>query len=167
MQVEYSITESAIGRLLVARTIDGICGLKFADADYELILELRQEFPKADFERVERLNEVDSVDAYLRGDLKEFDFSLDVSATAFQERVWEMLRLIPYGETISYGELAKRIGKPKASRAIASACAKNRVALVIPCHRVVGANGSLSGFRWGIERKRKLIEGEQERVSLF
>ncbi len=98
---------------------------------------------------------------YLNGQRMSLDLPLDIRATAFQERVWRLLTTIPYGETRTYSQIAEQLGQPTAARAVATACASNTLAVLIPCHRVVGKNGSVSGYRWGIDRKRKLLETEQ------
>ncbi len=164
MEIFWTITDCDLGRLLVARTEKGICGVKFGDNDNELFKDLKDEYSKADFsENDEKLKEfVDTILAHLSGHSPNLDLPIDVQATAFQMKVWEALRKIPYGETLSYSEVAEKIGNKKAVRAVASACAKNRVALVIPCHRVIGSNGKMSGYRWGVERKKKLLEKENE-----
>ena len=125
---------------------------------------LRLEYPNADIaEDVAILKRyVQEVLEHLAGDKSPFALPLDVRATAFQLQVWELLRRIPFGETVSYGQIAEMLGDKKKVRAVARACATNRVAVVIPCHRVVAADGKLSGYRWGIERKRKLLELELE-----
>jgi AraC family transcriptional regulator of adaptative response/methylated-DNA-[protein]-cysteine methyltransferase len=145
---------------LVAETGRGICALRLGDRVRPLVDELEREFAGARLEpgddaMRERL--IALVDAGGQG-LSALPY--DVQATAFQRRVWEALRRIPRGQTRSYGEIARALGQPKAARAVARACATNPVALVIPCHRVVGERGALSGYRWGVERKRALLERE-------
>ncbi|MCB1024128.1 MAG: bifunctional DNA-binding transcriptional regulator/O6-methylguanine-DNA methyltransferase Ada, partial [Acidobacteria bacterium] len=155
MTIEYTVTDCELGRLLVARTEKGICGVKFGDHDVQLLEDLAAEYSNAVISKGNRnLKEfVDAILEHLAGKRPRLDLPVDVHATAFQMRVWEELRKIPYGETLSYKDVAEKIGNEKAVRAVASACAKNRVALVIPCHRVIGSNGKMSGYRWGIERK--------------
>ncbi len=162
MKMDWTITNCDLGRLLVARTERGVCGVKFGDDDNGLISDLKAEYPKAEItENSGNLKEyVQAILSHLKGKQTNLDLPIDVQATAFQMRVWEALRNIPYGETLSYSEVAEKIGNKKAVRAVASACAKNRVALVIPCHRVIGTNGKMSGYRWGIERKKQLLENE-------
>ena len=162
MKIEYTITNCDLGKMLVARTAKGVCAVTFGDNDEILADKLHQEYPKAEITQNET-NLKDYVEAILQnlaGNNKRIVLPIDVQATAFQMQVWEALRKIPYGETLSYKQVAESLGNPKAVRAVARACATNRVAVVIPCHRVVGSNGSLSGYRWGIERKQKLLEGE-------
>ncbi|MCB1025873.1 MAG: bifunctional DNA-binding transcriptional regulator/O6-methylguanine-DNA methyltransferase Ada, partial [Acidobacteria bacterium] len=165
MEIEITITNCELGRLLVARTKKGICGVKFGDEDSKLLEELKAEYPNAEIiAGGENLREfIDAIIAHLAGERPQLDLPIDVKATAFQMRVWEELRKIPYGKTLSYKDVAKKIGNEKAFRAVASACAKNKVALVIPCHRVIGSSGKMSGYRWGIERKKKLIEKENSK----
>lgn len=162
MNINYIITDCELGKLLVARTARGICSVTFGDSDKELRDSLDKEFPNAEIaEDAENLaNAVDAIIKYLAGKNKRLVLPLDLQATAFQMQVWDFLRKIPYGETRSYGEIAEEMGDKKKVRAVASACAKNRVALLIPCHRVIASDGKLSGYRWGIERKKKLLEAE-------
>ena len=107
------------------------------------------------------------LDAYFAGQRQQFDLKLAPQGTDFQQRVWQQLRLIPFGETIPYGELAKRIGDPKSSRAVGAANGKNPISIIVPCHRVIGADGTLTGFGGGVETKRTLLELEQQHASLF
>lgn len=167
MKINWTITDCELGRLLVARTSKGICGVKFGDADSELVDDLKAEYSKAEIhEDNEDLKEyVEAILEHLKGNEPNLDLPLDVQATAFQMQVWETLRKIPYGETMSYSEVAEKIGNKKAVRAVASACAKNRVALVIPCHRVIGTTGKMSGYRWGIERKIALLDKEKSEIE--
>lgn len=164
LQLRYATFDSPLGRLLVAATERGVCALYLGDSDGPLESALREEYKAAEIRRDEaglrRL--VEPVLSQLEGRAPLADFPLDVRATAFQRRVWEELRRIPLGETRTYGEMARAIGKPRAVRAVARACAQNRVSVVIPCHRVVAADGSLTGYRWGLERKAKLLAQERE-----
>jgi AraC family transcriptional regulator of adaptative response/methylated-DNA-[protein]-cysteine methyltransferase len=134
------------------------------DDDGRLLVDLKNEFSNAEIDSAgDSLQEaVAAILGNLAGSNKSLDLPLDLRATAFQLRVWEELRKIPYGETVSYQSVAERIGKPKAVRAVARACATNRVALVIPCHRVVRASGDPSGYRWGIQRKKAILEREKQ-----
>jgi AraC family transcriptional regulator, regulatory protein of adaptative response / methylated-DNA-[protein]-cysteine methyltransferase len=160
--IRYSLTDSPFGKVLVAATEKGICAVRLADTEKELVAILESEFANADLVNDDATLKtyVENILANLGGKLPHLDLPIDVKATAFQKRVWQELQKIPYGETRSYSDVAKAMGEPKAVRAVARACATNSVGVVIPCHRVVGANGSLSGYRWGIERKRKLLEHE-------
>lgn len=163
MKISYTIADSPLGLLLVAATERGVCSVQLGDSAEELAGELRAEFPRADVRNDEGglRPQVRSLLDYLEGQRPHPDLPLDVQGTAFQKRVWEELRRIPPGRTASYGEIAERIGRPTAARAVARACATNPVALVTPCHRVIGRDGSVSGYRWGVTRKRKLLEREQ------
>jgi len=163
MKIDYTIAECPLGLLLVAVTDKGICSVTLGDQGAGLADDLRAEFPQAEIARDEtRLREqVNELLAHLAGQEPHPNLPLDVQGTAFQKRVWEELRRIPYGQTASYGEIARRIGQPSATRAVARACATNPVALVTPCHRVVRENGELGGYRWGVERKRQLLEKEK------
>jgi AraC family transcriptional regulator of adaptative response/methylated-DNA-[protein]-cysteine methyltransferase len=163
VQIDYTIVASPLGRLLVAVTERGVCAVRMGDADAELEKDLRAEFPAATIERadVSLQQTVQKVLQYLSDSEPHVDLPLDIRATAFQRQVWEKLRAIPYGETVSYGEIAKALGKPGAVRAVGRACATNPVALVIPCHRVVREDKSLGGYRWGLARKQKLLDLER------
>ena len=168
MKIIYTITDCELGRLLIARTEKGICGVKLGDSDEELFNDLKEEYSKAEISKDEKnLKKFTQIILdHLDGKTPNIDLPIDVRATAFQMQVWETLRKIPYGKTLTYSEVAEKIGNKKAVRAVASACAKNQVALIIPCHRVVGKNGKMSGYRWGIERKKKLLENERETQRL-
>ena len=161
--IQFSIVPSPLGRLLVAATARGLCAVRFGENAAELERELREEFSSAQLHRDDGPLRpyLQPLLASLRGETVTMDLPLDVRATAFQKRVWDALREIPAGETRSYTEVARAIGEPKAVRAVATACASNPVALVVPCHRVVRSDGELAGYRWGIERKKKLLEQEQ------
>lgn len=167
MKIEYAITNCELGKMLVARTEKGVCAVTFGDDENYLFEKLAAEYPNAEIGKNEtNLKEyVHAILQNLSGKNKRIVLPIDVQATAFQMQVWEALRKIPYGETLSYKQVAENLGNPKAVRAVARACATNRVAVVIPCHRVVGSNGSLSGYRWGIERKKKLLETELEKLK--
>jgi AraC family transcriptional regulator of adaptative response/methylated-DNA-[protein]-cysteine methyltransferase len=163
--IRYATAASPLGRMLVAATPTGICAIAFGRDDAELIAGLRQRFDQAQLAPAKGNTGwlADAV-AFVASQTTEHPlaatFPLDVRATAFQQRVWKALRQIPRGETRSYSQLAREIGKPTAARAVAAACGANPVAIAVPCHRVVGQDGSLTGYRWGIERKRKLLAAE-------
>ncbi|MBC8098966.1 MAG: methylated-DNA--[protein]-cysteine S-methyltransferase, partial [Armatimonadetes bacterium] len=160
IQIRYSSVPCSLGWLLVAATERGICALRLADTPAEFLAALKAEFPHADLTADEDgLGMwVGAVLAYLDAQPTALDaLPLDIQATAFQRRVWEALRAIPYGSTRSYTEVAVAVGQPKAARAVAAACAANPVPLIVPCHRVVRGNGDLGGYSMGIERKRKLL----------
>lgn len=163
VNIDYTIAESPLGRLLVATTARGVCAVRMGDTDAELEKDLRSEFPAATIERddVRLQDTVTTVLSHLANNKPYLDLPLDIRATAFQRQVWEHLRAIPYGETVSYADVAKALGKPGAVRAVGRACATNPVALVIPCHRVVREDKSLGGYRWGLERKQRLLDLEQ------
>lgn len=167
MKIDYTITNCELGKMLVARTEKGVCAVTFGDDENFLTEKLYEEYKQAEIKKDEtNLKEyVEAILQNLSGKNKRIVLPIDVQATAFQMQVWDALRNIPYGETLSYKQVAENLGNPKAVRAVARACATNRVAVVIPCHRVVGSDGSLSGYRWGIERKQKLIDTEKGRRS--
>jgi AraC family transcriptional regulator of adaptative response/methylated-DNA-[protein]-cysteine methyltransferase len=166
MRIHSAVTQSYLGWVMVATTAKGICAIDLADSPDVLRERLHARFPKA------RLVEddpnfralVSQVLAFLESPHAGLDLPLDVQGTAFQRRVWLALREIPPGSTASYGDIAARIGNPKAARAVASACASNPIAVAIPCHRVVRSDGNLGGYRWGKERKSKLLEQETQEL---
>ncbi len=161
-RIGFTISETPLGYLLVAATTKGISAVKLGDDADALLTELRHEFSRADLHEGdgELSSWTDSLVGYLSGRLPWPELPYDVRATAFQRRVWEHLHRIPVGETVHYSEVAERLGRPTATRAVARACATNPVALVVPCHRVVPKGCGLAGYRWGIERKRKLLDLE-------
>jgi AraC family transcriptional regulator of adaptative response/methylated-DNA-[protein]-cysteine methyltransferase len=169
-EIRYRVVRSSLGAVLVAATPRGVCAVKLGDDAGALERELADEFPRAALVRARGTDDefgawVDAIVRYVDRDGESPSVPVDVKATAFQWKVWRALQAIPRGETRSYTEVAAAIGKPSAVRAVASACANNRVALVIPCHRVVRSDGSLSGYRWGPERKRKLLDREQSSTN--
>lgn len=161
-EIRFAVGQCSLGAILVAATARGVCAIQFGDDPAALVRELQDRFPKARLEGgdagFERL--VAQVVGLVETPAHGLDLPLDVRGTAFQERVWQALRTIPAGSTASYAEIAGRIGNPKAVRAVARACAANPVAVAIPCHRVVRTDGALSGYRWGVERKRALLARE-------
>lgn len=169
MEIHYTIVDSPLGRLLVAATERGVSALYLGESDAALRAALRKEYPSANLTVEERVSgrgslgeRVGKILAHLRGREPHLDLPTDVQGTAFQRRVWEELRRIPYGATKTYTQVAKAIGQPEAIRAVARACATNPVSVVVPCHRVVRRDGSLAGYRWGIDRKRALLEHESK-----
>lgn len=160
--IRWSTGECSLGTLLVAATDRGLCAVSFANFEGEAVAELRERFPQAVIRRDdEQLGEMlRTVLAYVEEPGAALQMSFDIRATAFQQRVWEALLAIPAGETRTYAELAESIGAPKSVRAVGTACGANPLAVVIPCHRVVGAGGKLTGYRWGTERKGALLERE-------
>ncbi|MFZ0773239.1 MAG: bifunctional DNA-binding transcriptional regulator/O6-methylguanine-DNA methyltransferase Ada [Candidatus Sulfotelmatobacter sp.] len=164
--IRYACANSPLGRMLIAATERGVCSIQFARSDGELLEGLKREFPFA-----VRKPDEGGLKAWVEALLSKMTrqglnsaLPLDIRATAFQRRVWTYLQSIPFGATRSYGQVAKAIGQPSASRAVARACATNPVAIAIPCHRVVREDGSISGYRWGVERKKALLEMEQRGV---
>jgi AraC family transcriptional regulator of adaptative response/methylated-DNA-[protein]-cysteine methyltransferase len=164
MQIHYTIVNSPLGRLLVGATDRGISALYLGEADGRLEDSLHKEYPRAEVRRDRNGLDgwVGKILAHLKGKEPHLDLPTDVQATAFQRRVWEELWKIPYGTTRTYGQVARAIGRPKAIRAVARACATNPVSVVVPCHRVVREDGNLAGYRWGLERKEKLLAREAE-----
>ncbi len=161
--IMFAIAPTPLGRMLVAATERGLCAVRFGESVTELERGLRHEFHAATVQRDDAAMRrfIEPLRASLGGEKTTIDLPLDVRATAFQRKVWETLQRIPRGDTRSYTEIARAIGEPKAVRAVAHACASNPVALAVPCHRVVRSDGNLAGYRWGLERKKKLLEGER------
>jgi len=160
--IRFAVGECSLGSILVAQSEKGVCAILLGDGPDALVRDLQDRFPRATLiggdSRFE--NVVARVVGLVETPAIGLDLPLDVRGTAFQQRVWRALRAIPAGATVSYADLAAKIGSPKAVRAVAQACAANPLAVAIPCHRVVKHDGSLSGYRWGVERKRKLLERE-------
>lgn len=161
-EIKFAVAQCSLGAILVAASDKGVCAILLGDDPAELVRDVQDRFPKAcliggddEFEKL-----VAQVVGFVETPHAEWELPLDIRGTAFQHRVWQTLRAIPPGETVSYAELARRMGEPKAVRAVAGACAANHLAVAIPCHRVVRTDGSLSGYRWGVERKRVLLERE-------
>jgi len=165
-QIGYAIGECPLGKLLIAATSRGLCAVLLGDSKQQLTSQLHTQFPAASIHPDAKL---DSALAQVLSQFTEhpatLDLPLDLRATAFQMRVWEALRRIPRGETRSYAQLAQSLGQPTAVRAVARACATNPIAVVVPCHRVIGSNGKLTGYRWGVDRKKKLLEIESTRPT--
>jgi len=161
-QIRFAVGECSLGSILVARSAKGVCAILLGDDPDLLARELQDRFPRAEFigadAEFEKL--VAKIVGFVEAPALGLDLPLDVRGTAFQQRVWQALRKIPAGSTVSYSTIAQRIGAPKSVRAVAQACAANSIALAIPCHRVVRHDGGLSGYRWGVERKRVLLERE-------
>jgi AraC family transcriptional regulator of adaptative response/methylated-DNA-[protein]-cysteine methyltransferase len=165
MRIHWTLVDTALGRALVAATERGICAVALGDDEATLLAELRAEFPKAEFVRVQagrdeflapRVRAVADALAGLSGRVP-----LELIGTAFQQRVWRVLMTIPRGQTRSYAELAAALGQPRAARAVARACAQNRLAVLVPCHRIIRGDGSLGGYRWGLPRKDALLRAER------
>lgn len=164
VEIAYAIVPSRLGTLLVAATPRGVCRIGLGDDATALEADLISEFPAAQVrkDRAGLDRSVAAILAYLDGREPSLQLPLDIRATAFQRRVWQELQRIPFGETRTYTQIAKKIGQPKATRAVARACATNPAALVIPCHRVVREDGELGGYRWGMERKKDLLQMERD-----
>ncbi len=162
LQIGWWMGLSDLGWMLLGATARGICWLTFGEQPGAMLEELRAAFPKATLYNDElRLYAwFDQVRDFVLLPREALDLPIDIQGTAFQSRVWKALRQIPLGETESYGAVAQRLGEPTATRAVASACAKNHIAVLIPCHRVIASDGRLAGYRWGIERKRELLKRE-------
>jgi AraC family transcriptional regulator, regulatory protein of adaptative response / methylated-DNA-[protein]-cysteine methyltransferase len=161
-EIRFAIGECSMGSILVALSQKGVCDILLGDEPEELVHDLQHRFPHANliggdagFEKL-----VAKVVGFVEAPKVGLDLPLDIRGTAFQQRVWQALREIPAGQTASYTEIAHRIGEPKSVRAVAQACGANRIAVAIPCHRVLRNDGALSGYRWGVERKRALLEKE-------
>lgn len=165
VSIRYGITSCRLGRLLVAATDKGVCRVSIAERVGELVSDLKNEYPHANLRRSDgELKEyLNVVSRLAQGETTSESLPLDVRASAFQCRVWERLKSIPHGNTMTYKDIAEDLGFPKGARAVGSACAGNPVALLVPCHRVVRGDGGLAGYRWGVERKRKLLEMEKKR----
>jgi AraC family transcriptional regulator of adaptative response/methylated-DNA-[protein]-cysteine methyltransferase len=164
-RIQFGVVASPLGRLLVAYTEKGVCSVKIGDDDRALEREFRADFPNAEIHVAGRAihDWISSIVRSLEGDHSSAAIPVDIQGTAFQWRVWNALQRIPRGTTLSYSELAKQIGQPSATRAVARACATNPVALLIPCHRIVREDGELGGYRWGIERKKQLLQQEAQK----
>jgi AraC family transcriptional regulator, regulatory protein of adaptative response / methylated-DNA-[protein]-cysteine methyltransferase len=167
VKIRYTVLETGLGRLLIATTGRGVCSVRFGESDAALERELKSGFAAAEIRRDDHgLRPVAAqMKQWLAGPSAPLNLALDVQGTAFQQMVWDALQRIPSGETRSYAEVAQSIGRPRAVRAVANACASNPVALVVPCHRVVQKNGSLAGYRWGVKRKAALLGKERSAIS--
>ncbi len=161
--IRYTVITTELGKLLMATTVRGLCSARFGENEAALLRELKQDFAAAEIHRDDDALQplAARMKESLRGWATPHSIPLDLRGTAFQQMVWKELQRIPAGETRSYTDVAKRLGRPKAVRAVANACASNPVAVVVPCHRVVQKNGNLAGYRWGVERKRALLANEK------
>jgi AraC family transcriptional regulator of adaptative response/methylated-DNA-[protein]-cysteine methyltransferase len=165
--ITHVTVESIVGLMMIGATDRGLCFVQFGESQEDLVRALAKEYPSARIEAMqtpyhpEFQKWIDALTAHLAGKQPRIELPLDIRATAFQMRVWNYLQSIPYGEVQSYGEVAAGIGQPAATRAVARACASNTVALAIPCHRVIRGTGELGGYRWGLPRKRALIDRER------
>lgn len=165
--ITYATAESPVGPMMIGATDRGICFVQFGEGEEALLAALRKEYPAADAAPMRAPQDpafgkwIEALTRHLEGTQPKLALPLDIRATAFQMRVWNYLQSIPYGEVQSYGEVAAGIGQPTATRAVARACASNPVAIVIPCHRVIRGTGELGGYRWGLGRKRALLDRER------
>ena len=161
-EIRFAVGQCSLGAILVAQSQRGVCAILLGDDPDKLVCDLQDQFPKAELVGADRDFEqlIAQVVGFIEAPALGLDLPLDLRGTAFQERVWQALREIPVGSTASYAQIAQRIGAPKSFRAVAQACGANHLAVAIPCHRVVRSNGELSGYRWGVERKRQLLERE-------
>ncbi|WP_332674882.1 methylated-DNA--[protein]-cysteine S-methyltransferase [Aromatoleum sp.] len=164
-EIRFAVGECSLGAVLVAQSERGICAILIGDDPDALTRDLQDRFPRAQLIRGGAGFEqtVARIVAFVEAPHLGLDLPLDLRGTAFQQRVWQALRDVPIGQAASYSELARRIGAPTAIRAVGSACAANAIAVAIPCHRAVRSDGGLSGYRWGVERKRALLEREGKR----
>lgn len=165
--IEFSTTETAFATILLARNTKGVCTILLGETPTELYADLQQRLPNAALSKNDQALApyLKQVTDFLDAPLTPLDFPLDIQGSDFQKSVWAVLQSIPVGQTLSYSDVAARLHKPKAVRAVANACAANPLALVIPCHRIVRADGEISGYRWGVERKRVLLAKEQQAVE--
>lgn len=163
MKIRYTTAKSSLGEVLVAATERGVSAVYLGDAAGKLVNELRDEYPRAEITAADGAfaHWVEEIVARMEGSAPRRELALDLQATAFQRRVWQELQRIPRGTTRTYSQIARAVGKPRAVRAVARACATNPVSIVVPCHRVVRADGNLAGYRWGLSRKEKLLERER------
>ncbi len=169
--ITYACRNTALGLMAMAATDRGVCFVQFGDDEPSLVRTLKDEFPNAEMSALPAQDApeldvwMEALDQHISKGAARPDLPLDMRGTAFQMKVWQFLLSIREGEVLSYSQLAEQIDKPKAVRAVASACAKNRIGVMIPCHRVLRGDGSLGGYRWGLERKRALLDAEKERVA--
>lgn len=166
VEISFAFGNTALGKVLIGATDRGVCYLQFGDSEHELLDQLVREYPNATVTRSAAPSGgqyeewMSALNEHLAGRRATRELPLDVEGTAFQKRVWSFLRTIPYGSVISYADVARGVGAPNAVRAVASACARNRIGVLIPCHRVIRGTGELGGYRWGLPRKRALIDLE-------
>ena len=165
--IRFAVGQCSLGAILVAQSERGVCAILLGDDPHQLVCDLQDKFRRANLIGADQAFEqlIAKVIGFIEAPALGLDLPLDVRGTAFQERVWQALREIPVGCTASYADIAQRIGAPKAMRAVAQACGANNLAVAIPCHRVVRSDGNLSGYRWGVERKRQLLEREKPSES--
>jgi AraC family transcriptional regulator of adaptative response/methylated-DNA-[protein]-cysteine methyltransferase len=166
--IQYAFAKTKFGKVIVATTAQGVCCILFGDSQNAMVQDLQARFSKATLQRDSSLLDalLSAVVDSIENPESRADFALDIQGTVFQEKVWRALRDIQPGKTASYLDIAKNIGKPKASRAVAAACAANPLAVVVPCHRVVRSTGEISGYRWGVDRKKKLLAYEDKKNTI-
>ncbi len=170
VEITYGAARTGLGLMMVGATDRGLCFVQFGDSEPALLNSLRDQYPSAvltplaDPPPPQFSDWIASLNRYLEGRQPDLSMPVHVRATAFQLLVWNYLQTIPRGSVESYSEVAERIGRPGAARAVARACASNTMALVIPCHRVIRGNGELGGYRWGLDRKRTILDGERKAV---
>ena len=170
--ITYAYKDTSLGLMAMAATEKGVCFVQFGNDEDTLLKMLKEEFPKADLipspahSEAELNNWIAALEQHISLGTARPDLPLDMRGTAFQMQVWKFLLSVREGDVLSYSELAKQIGKPKAFRAAASACGANRIGVLIPCHRVLRGDGSLGGYRWGLERKEALLEAEKARLNI-
>lgn len=171
IEISYASAPTQLGQVMMGATDRGICFIQFGSSERELLEQLRREYPSASVVPMTHEHEhqfelwMQALSNFLAGEIRTLDLPLDIRGTAFQLKVWKYLQTIPAGHVESYSEVAEAIGSPKAVRAVANACAKNTIAIAIPCHRVIRGNGDLAGYRWGKERKRTLLDLERKAAS--
>lgn len=160
--IRFATGPCALGLILAATSKDGLCAVLFGDESRALIRDLRDRFPHANLIEggPDAGQALEQIVGFIEKPVRKLDLPLDPRGTPFQQQVWQALRDVPAGTTVSYGEIAKRIGRPKEAKEVAEACAANAIAVAIPCHRIVKADGSISGYRWGVRRKRALLARE-------
>ncbi|MEG3639661.1 bifunctional DNA-binding transcriptional regulator/O6-methylguanine-DNA methyltransferase Ada [Magnetococcus sp. PR-3] len=164
VEISYGMSRCYLGWVMVAMTQRGICSIQFGDDEESCLELLNQQFPKAHLHRggASFVQSLQAVVHFLDQPQRGLDLPLDIQGTAFQQRIWKLLLTIPAGQVVTYSALAQMYGNPRAVRAVARACASNRIGVAIPCHRVVGKKGAITGYRWGVERKQLLLDKEQE-----
>lgn len=160
-QIVFAIDTCRYGQMLVAKTGQGVCAVFLSETRDQLLEELNRTFCVNQLVELPKFNELEQIKTLMNKPNISMQIDLDIQGTEFQKQVWQALLSIPVGQTLSYSQLAEKIGKPKAFRAVASACGANKLAVVVPCHRIIGSNGSITGYRWGVERKKEILKYEQ------
>jgi len=167
MKLSYTVATSPLGKVLVAATDRGVSAVYLGEAERTLVSELRKEYPHAEIVEAQGAYQrwVKEIVQRTEGQPPQTELPLDLQATAFQRRVWQELQRIPLGATRTYSQVARALGKPNAVRAVAHACARNPVSVVVPCHRVIRGDGNLAGYRWGLSRKQRLLDQERRAAT--